>query len=180
MNMSIQSGAESGVVMGAVMGAVALGQYLVWRAFFRETAFPALSFPIILRPYRWMVIGSHGFCGLVIIGFLGFLVFFPGTGAKCLGATGLLVFSLVWYSVFRGSRQYIRIDQDGFSYVKSKNKSIDVKGRDVVLFFAPPVGGNILISIKGKNRRVVIPMMFQRINLLRYCLAQWCGGKSLA
>jgi hypothetical protein len=126
-------------------------------------------FPIILKPYRWMIVASHLICGAWLL-----LVFaLIALGAKILGGISLVTLLVLWFSVFQGARQFIRINPDGFSYVKSRSRSIEVKAQFVEQFFAPPIGGNIVIVIKYAPRRVLIPIMFQDINLLNYFLTRW-------
>jgi hypothetical protein len=163
----------SGLLVGAVFGGIGLGQFLVRRNFFRQVTSEPDHFPIILKPYRWMIIGSHCSCAFILLGFVGLIAFCPGSGAKILGGVGIVVFGVIWISVFRGARQFIRIDPDGFSYVKSSSQAVEVKGRTISTFFAPAVGGNIVVGVKDRPRRVVIPLMFQDINLLNHFLTQW-------
>ncbi len=170
---SLIDNASGGLVVGAVMGSVALGQAWVQRDFLRKVDSELSPFPIILKPYRWMIVVSHLICGAWLLLASALIVFCPGTGAKILGGISLVTLSFLWFSVFQGARQFIRIDPDGFSYVKSRSRSIEVKAQFVEQFFAPPIGGNIVIVIKYAPRRVLIPIMFQDINLLNYFLTRW-------
>jgi hypothetical protein len=116
---------------------------------------------------------SHLFSAVIVGGGVVIVVTSSNISGRVLGVVVVAMFSVIWLSVFRGARSYICLNQGGFAYFKSLSNAIRVKACDVNTFFAPAVGGNIVIDVKYRPKRVLVPIIFQNINLLNFFLTKW-------
>jgi len=173
MSPTIDDGIVTGITMGSITLVIGIGQFLVQQAFYKPVTVEAVSFPIILRPYRWMLVIAHVLCGAFMVMGLGLIIFAPGIAGRFIGGAIIVVSFLMWVGAFQEAGEYLLIDSDGFKYVKSPSKFIEIKGSQITSFLASPIGGNLIVRIYGKDKRVLIPLTFHNISFLRQQMERW-------
>ena len=173
MNPAFDGAISTGLFMGSIYLVTGFGKFMVLREFYKPVLTPQTRFPLVLRPYSWMLIVSYVICLPFIILGLFQILFCPGFLSHFLGIVVIVVSGLLLFGAFQEAKQYILIDTDGLRYIKSSSELIEIQGDQITIFYPSPISGSLVIGIYGKDKKILIPLTFQNVNLLNYHITRW-------
>lgn len=166
---------QTALTLGAAASVPIIGKWLFAREYFKPVrgAFP--PYPIVLRPYRWMVVLAWIICALfavVAIALFILWLFQPLFLMKLVGAIFMAIAGILMWGTYQWSHEYLVIEADGLTYVKSR-KSVAIKGAYINAALPSGAGGNLILDVLYQDKKLLIPLTFQGMNLLRQQFERW-------